>query len=61
MGYEVHLCTDAVSSRNEIHRESGIDLCRRAGAVLTNAETVIFDLLHQAGTAEFKKVSPLVR
>jgi nicotinamidase-related amidase len=61
MGYEVHLCTDAVSSRFEVHRQSGIELCRQAGAVLTNAETVIFDLLHQAGTAEFRKVSPLVR
>jgi nicotinamidase-related amidase len=61
MGYEVHLCSDAVSSRFEVHRTSGIELCRQAGAVITNAETVIFDLLHQAGTAEFKKVSPLVR
>jgi len=61
MGYEVHLCADAVSSRFEVHRASGIDLCRQAGAVITNAETVIFDLLHVAGTAEFKKVSALVK
>jgi len=61
MGYEVHVCADAVSSRFEVHRASGLDLCRQAGAIVTNAETVIFDLLHQAGTAEFKKVSPLVR
>ncbi len=61
MGYEVHLCSDAVSSRAEVHRQSGIDLCRQAGAVITNAETVIFDLLHVAGTAEFKKVAPLVK
>ena len=61
MGYEVHVCADAVSSRFEVHRQSGLDLCRQAGAIVTNAETAIFDLLHQAGTAEFKKVSPLVR
>ena len=60
-GYEVHVCADAVSSRFEVHRASGLDLCRQAGAVVTNAETAIFDLLHQAGTAQFKKVSPLVR
>jgi nicotinamidase-related amidase len=60
-GYEVHLCADAVSSRQEVHRENGIELSRAAGAVITNAETVIFDLLHVAGTEEFKKVAPLVR
>jgi nicotinamidase-related amidase len=60
-GYEVHVCTDAVSSRTEEHRRTGLELCREAGAILTTAETAIFDLLHQAGTAEFKKVSPLVR
>jgi nicotinamidase-related amidase len=61
MGYEVHLCSDAVSSRAELHRTNGIELCREAGAVITNAETVIFDLLHVAGTPEFKKVSALVK
>ena len=61
MGYEVHVCQDAVSSRQEMHRLSGLELCREAGAVITNAETVIFDLLHVAGTPEFKKVSALVK
>jgi len=61
MGYEVHLCSDAVASRLDVHRTSGIDLCRQAGAVITNAETVIFDLLHVCGTPEFKKVAPLVK
>jgi len=61
MGYEVHVCADAVSSRFEVHRTSGLELCRQAGAVITNAETVIFDLLHLAGTPEFKKVAPLVK
>ncbi len=61
MGYEVHLCADAVSSRLEVHRTSGIELCREAGAVITNAESVIFDLLHVAGTEEFKRVSGLVK
>ena len=61
MGYEVHVCADAVSSRQEIHRQSGLDLCRQSGAIITNAETAIFDLLHVSGTAEFKKVSALVK
>ncbi len=61
MGYEVHVCADAVSSRTEEHRRIGLDLCREAGATITTAETAIFDLLHLAGTPEFKKVAPLVK
>jgi nicotinamidase-related amidase len=61
MGYEVHLCADTVVSRLDVHRTTGIDLCRQAGAVITNAETVIFDLLHKAATEEFRKVAPLVK
>jgi nicotinamidase-related amidase len=60
-GYEVHVCADAVSSRTEEHRRVGLELCRQAGAIVTTAETAIFDLLHQAGTAEFRKVAPLVK
>ncbi len=60
-GYEVHVCADAVSSRTEEHRRTGLELCREAGALITTAETAIFDLLHQAGTPEFKKVAPLVK
>jgi nicotinamidase-related amidase len=60
-GYEVHVCADAVASRFEGHRAVGLELCRAAGAIVTTAETAIFDLLGEAGTAEFKAVSPLVR
>ena len=61
MGYEVHVCADAVSSRFEEHRLRGLDLCRQAGAVITTAETAIFDLLGQCGTPQFKKASALVK
>jgi nicotinamidase-related amidase len=60
-GYEVHVCADAVSSRTEEHRRVGLELCREAGAVVSLAETAVFDLLHRAGTDEFKRVSPLVK
>lgn len=60
-GYEVHVCADAVSSRTEEHRRVGLELCRTAGAVVSLAETAIFDLLHRAGTDEFRKVSALVK
>jgi len=61
MGFDVHVCADAVTSRSDEHRARGLDLCREAGAVVTTAETAIFDLLHQAATPEFKTVSSWVK
>lgn len=60
-GYTVHLCADAVASRTDVHRHTALELCRDAGAVITTAETAIFDLLHVSGTEEFRAVAPLVR
>jgi nicotinamidase-related amidase len=60
-GYEVHVCADAVTSRFEEHRRIALQQMRDFGAVVTSAETAIFDLLHACGTPEFKKVSAYVR
>jgi nicotinamidase-related amidase len=60
-GFEVFVCADAVTSRFEEHRRVALEQMRDLGAVVTSAETCIFDLLHVCGTAEFKRVSPLVR
>jgi nicotinamidase-related amidase len=60
-GYEVFVCADAVTSRFEEHRRIALEQMRDMGAVITSAETCIFDLLHVAGTPEFKKVSALVK
>lgn len=61
MGFDVHVCADAVTSRTEEHRTRGLNLCERAGAVVTTAETAIFDLLSQAATPEFKAVASWVK
>ncbi len=60
-GYEVFLCADATTSRFEEHRRIALELMRDLGAVITSAESSIFDLLHVCGTAEFKRVSPYVK
>jgi nicotinamidase-related amidase len=60
-GYEVFVCADAVTSRFEEHRRVALEQMRELGAVVTSAETVIFDLLHTAGTPEFKRVAPFVK
>jgi hypothetical protein len=57
----VFLCADAVTSRFEEHRRVALELMRDLGATITSAESCIFDLLHLAGTAEFKAVSAFVK
>ncbi len=60
-GYQVYLVSDAVSSRTRTNYENGLDLMRSMGAVITNTETAIFDLLKVSGTPEFKAMSALIK
>jgi nicotinamidase-related amidase len=60
-GIEVHVPIDGVSSRRDDHRETGLRLCERAGAVRTTSESVAFDWLRQAGGDAFRQLSKLIR
>jgi nicotinamidase-related amidase len=60
-GYVPFVPRDAVLSRTPDNHETGLALMRDAGATLTSTETVVFDLLGEAGTPEFKKLSALVK
>ena len=59
-GVEVHVPVDAVGSRFAQSREIGIEKARRAGAVITNVETALFELVGRAGTDEFKEIQRVV-
>jgi nicotinamidase-related amidase len=60
-GLTPYLATDAVISRSEVDERVGVELCARAGAVLTTVETALFDALGRAGGPEFKAVSAAVK
>lgn len=60
-GYNVHLPKDAVCSRFDDNYQNALDLMRDMGAVVSNTETVVFDLLQAAGTPQFKVISPLIK
>jgi nicotinamidase-related amidase len=60
-GYDVHLVVDGVCSRTKANWRSGIEFIRDAGGVLTNTETVLFQLLGVAGTPEFKAISNRIK
>jgi nicotinamidase-related amidase len=54
--YDVHIVSDAVSSRKKDDYLTGRELMRDAGAVITCTETVLLQLLEKAGTPEFKAI-----
>ncbi len=60
-GYHVFVVQDGVCSRTEENYKNGLDLMDRMGAMVTNTETVFFDLMKAAGTPEFKKLSKLIK
>jgi nicotinamidase-related amidase len=57
----VHVVGDAVISRTRENWETGLRLMDRAGAFISSAETVIFQMLDRAGTEEFKVMAKLLR
>ncbi|GBE01842.1 nicotinamidase/pyrazinamidase [bacterium BMS3Bbin06] len=60
-GYSVHVVSDAVTSRKAEDSNTGIEFMRDAGAVITCAETVLFQVLKVAGTEEFRAISRRIR
>lgn len=61
LGYEVFVASDGLSSRYEENHRNGLELMKDVGAVITNTETILFDLLKIAGTSEFKVISKLIK
>jgi isochorismate hydrolase len=59
--YQVHVVADAVSSRSELNWDLGLRRMERAGAILTSTESVLYELLDQAGTPEFRDVLGLIK
>lgn len=60
-GYQVFVVGDAVCSRTQENYLNGLSLMKEMGAVITNTETVFFDLMKQAGTPLFKELSKLIK
>jgi len=60
-GYGVHLVRDAIISRGKIDYLSSLDNAARAGAVVTTAETALFQLLYTAAAPEFRAISAMIK
>lgn len=60
-GFQVHVVSDAVMSRDKRNWKVAMNAMTQTGAVPTCTESVMFQLLRVAGTDAFKKLSKLVR
>lgn len=60
-GFQVNVCADAVSSRKVIDYESALDRLRGYDVEVTTSESVLFELLVECGTDDFKAISKIVK
>ena len=60
-GFQVHVCADAVSSRTPENWRIGIEKVRQAGGLVTSLEMVLFEMLREAGTADFREILEIVK
>jgi nicotinamidase-related amidase len=60
-GRRVYVASDAAGSRTKQNWRFGLDLMRRAGAIIGSTEIFAFALLGEAGTETFKRISQMVK
>ena len=60
-GFQVYLAVDALASRYAIDREIALRRLEKAGAIVTTAETCVFEWLGGASHPQFKPISALVQ
>lgn len=60
-GYDVHVAADACCSRDRRMHEVALDRLRAAGAVVTTSESVMYELVGEAATDEFKALLRIVK
>lgn len=61
LGFTVHVVADAISSRATENKQLAIERMRQSGAYIVSTEMILFMLLNEAGTAEFKAISQLIK
>jgi nicotinamidase-related amidase len=60
-GYRVQVACDAVGSRKESTHRAGLERIQALGILCPPTESVLYEWLEEAGTAQFKQVLPLVK
>ncbi len=60
-GYEVHVVTDAVSSRDPANKTLALQRMKNEGVKLTGTEMLLFELLGDAKDSTFKSILQIVK
>ncbi|MCX8057562.1 MAG: hydrolase [Ignavibacteria bacterium] len=60
-GFQVNVPIDAISSRKEMDYNAALMRFSNEGAIITSTESVLFELLEECRSDEFKQISKLVK
>lgn len=60
-GFQTYVVADAVAGRRELDHRVALDRMANSGAILTTAESVLFEWCETAEVPEFKQLSILVK
>jgi nicotinamidase-related amidase len=60
LGYQVHVISDAVTTRLPHNREIALNKMAKAGAIISSVEMALFELLRTAEAAEFRAIQKLI-
>ncbi len=61
LDFVVHVVADAISSRTLENKNIAIQRMQQAGAYIVSTEMILFMLLDEAGTEEFKAICKLIK
>ncbi len=59
--FQVNVCADATSSRKEKDLNIALERMRNNNVEITSVESVLFELLQESRTDEFKKISAIIK
>ena len=60
-GFEVHLLVDCITSRNPENKKIALARLTQAGAVQSNLEMALFEMMRTADSPQFKAVQKLIK
>jgi nicotinamidase-related amidase len=60
-GLEVHLLLDCITSRSHVSKEVAVARLTQAGAVPSNLEMALFEMMRTADSPQFKAVQSLIK
>lgn len=61
LGYDVHVCADAVGSRRRLDHDIALARMRQAGACITTVESAVLEMVGEAGSDLFKSILKIIK